>query len=392
MSKTLHRIMRGRLTSAAVIATAAAVITAGESHAAGNTATPTGGSAAATNAAAAAIMVGGTTFPTMPDSLLQQVWTTLGRSLGLQNPTAAAVLNVSYPAQLAPFTGGLPLGASVAKGAENLLAMINAVTETYAAAGRMIIWGISQGAMVLNTVQRILTNDPTAPPSGALTFVRVADPATALTGMLNFLPNLFLSAVLRCNLSGCASEEDSQYDTVVVVNQYDAFADFPDNPLNILAVANALVGLIYRHGQTAFADLETTPPENVSIRTNAKGATITTYLVPSPFLPLTQPLRDIGIPADTVDKLDAKLRPIIDAGYAPRGEGIAIPVEAAAVAAEPAGSPTEPIAIPVEPTSTVPAPEPVEALPRGRKTAPQGPMQSGIHKVRGAKSAAGERN
>jgi len=39
------------------------------------------------------------------------------------------------------------------------------------------------------------------------------------------------------------------------------------------------------------------------------------YLIPRPHLPLTQPLRDLGVKPEVVDRLDDTLRPIVDAGY-----------------------------------------------------------------------------
>ena len=42
---------------------------------------------------------------------------------------------------------------------------------------------------------------------------------------------------------------------------------------------------------------------------------MTTYFVPTKNLPLTHPLRDIGIPDRVVDRIDQVVRPIVDAGY-----------------------------------------------------------------------------
>ena len=53
----------------------------------------------------------------------------------------------------------------------------------------------------------------------------------------------------------------------------------------------------------------------VDTTTNSKGATTTTYMVPTRQLPLTQPLRDIGAPTKTIDKIDKVLRPVVNAGY-----------------------------------------------------------------------------
>ena len=67
---------------------------------------------------------------------------------------------------------------------------------------------------------------------------------------------------------------------MVVTNEYDGFADFPDRPGNLLAVANAVMGLFYRHGQTSTATLTGVPAHDISTTVNALGATTTTYLIP----------------------------------------------------------------------------------------------------------------
>ena len=288
-------------TSSVVAATALASATLATAHtaeAAGTEALST----AVPITAAAALVVGGTTFASMDTSLMSTFTTTF----------ATQLINVSYPAQLYPFTSGDFLGASVAAGVNNLLGLLE---TTYTAGEHLVLWGISQGALVLNAAMGVLANDPHAPAPGDLTFVRVADPAAPITGMLNFLPNLAFSQVLHVDSSVRTAAENSPYNSIVVTNAYDAFADFPDKPWNLLAIANAMAGLIYRHGQTATADLSEVPAQNITTTVNSLGATTTTVVVPSPFLPLTQVLRDAGVPDATVDRLDSVLRPVIDAGY-----------------------------------------------------------------------------
>ena len=56
------------------------------------------------------------------------------------------------------------------------------------------------------------------------------------------------------------------------------------------------------------------PSENISTTTNSRDGTTTTYLVPTPQLPLTHPLRTV-LPDQTVDRVDEVLRPVVDAGY-----------------------------------------------------------------------------
>ena len=107
---------------------------------------------------------------------------------------------------------------------------------------------------------------------------------------------------------------ESRYDTVVVTNEYDFWGDFPDRPWNLVALANAVMGAAFVHTRVSFSPSDV-PLSNISTTTNSLGATVTTYLVPTQHLPLTEALRIVGVPAKIVDTIDNVLRPIIDAGY-----------------------------------------------------------------------------
>lgn len=301
--------------AAGLVAAASAVIHPAQAGAVGRTAgDPHASAAAVPTTAAAALIVGGTTFSTMDPAAMAELTTTF----------ATTLISVPYPAQLWPYTPGEYLGASVAAGVNSVIGLLGA---TYSVGSHLIVWGISQGALVLNATQQVLAGNPSAPPPHALTFVRVADPASAIGGMLNFLPDLVLREVLHFDMR--TAPADSPYDNIVITNQYDAFADFPDRP-TVVSVLNAIAGLFTRHGQTATADLGTVPANNITVSVNSFGATTTTYLVPSPFLPLTQPLRDAGVPTEVVDRLDGWLRPLVDAGYSRTGQPDSDSVPAAA--------------------------------------------------------------
>ena len=50
-------------------------------------------------------------------------------------------------------------------------------------------------------------------------------------------------------------------------------------------------------------------------RTDEQHGAVTTYLVPTGNLPLTQAFRDVGAPDALVDRVDDVLRPVVDAAY-----------------------------------------------------------------------------
>ena len=71
----------------------------------------------------------------------------------------------------------------------------------------------------------------------------VADPLRP-GGILSGLPAGLLLPILDYTTR---SVPDSQYDIVVLKQEYDGIADFPDRPWNLLADANALAGIVYLH-------------------------------------------------------------------------------------------------------------------------------------------------
>jgi hypothetical protein len=242
-------------------------------------------------------------IPIIPPPVKSQSWMAAllaGRYAG------DTLINVDYPASVWPLTFDRPtLGGSVRIGAdmtENLLKTTSGV--------RTVV-GISQGAMVADEVQRQLANDPHAPAPDQVSFVMIADP-TRPGGFLSLLPTGTYIPILDFRTG---RPPDSQYDSTVIVQQYDGVADFPDRPWNVISVANALMGVSYYHLPPDYY-LHVQIPLGTGVSTTSlKGGTTTTYLIPSPGLPLTKPLRDFGVPAQVVDRLDDTLRPVVDAGY-----------------------------------------------------------------------------
>ena len=218
--------------------------------------------------------------------------------------TGDTVTNIVYPAAL------FGMDVSVAVAAAGIE---RAVADT---AGPVVIGGFSQGAIAVTYAMRALMARPAdeRPAPDRLTFVTVGDPTTP-GGILRFID----SVVPVIELTPVAMP-DTPYATVIVNGEYDGWGDFPDRPWNIVSLANALLGTLYVHGGyeviAGGLDLSAVPAANISTTVNSLGGTTTTYLIPTPKLPLLQPLRDIGVPEEFVASLEAPLRAIVDAGYA----------------------------------------------------------------------------
>lgn len=171
--------------------------------------------------------------------------------------------------------------------------------------GKVVVIGESMGSMVASRLAADLAASADPPSPTDIRFVLIASPEE---GVAQYFKEGTRIPLLNYTVSRVAR---SPYPTTVVIGEYDGWADPPDRPWNLAAVANAAMGLIYVHGPAMWdIDLGDVPPENITV-----DGTVTRYFVPTEHLPLTRPFRDLGVPDCLVDAADHILRPIIDAGY-----------------------------------------------------------------------------
>ncbi len=171
--------------------------------------------------------------------------------------------------------------------------------------GKVVVLGESMGSMVASRLAAELAASSEPPSPDDIRFVLIAPPEE---GVAEYFKVGTYIPVLNYRVSRVP---ESPYPTTIVIGEYDGWADPPDRPWNLVSAANALLGIVYVHGPPiAAADPNDVPPENTTV-----DGTVTTHFVPTKYLPLTHPLRDIGIPDRVVDRIDQLLRPIVDAGY-----------------------------------------------------------------------------
>lgn len=188
--------------------------------------------------------------------------------------------------------------------------------------------GLSEGALVLNAVQARLADDPTAPPPEEYSFATYGDPVARHAFGSSFLTQNFpVGAVVPALDYRIPEPVESQYDTHMFVSAYDSIADWPDRQDNIMAVLNAIVGLATGHTAVAFTNPSMVPAQNIRTTVNSKGATTTTYLIPEQHLPLVLPFKYLGVPEDTLNQLDAVLKPMVDSGYSRNDDPLTAPIE-----------------------------------------------------------------
>lgn len=243
---------------------------------------------------------------------------------------------VAWPMQANPVTGpdSMFLTDSVAVGVDNLDAAIKTALTKIGPGEHVTVVGLSAGALVADDELRRLATDPNAPAKSKLTFVVVADSSRA-TFNANRLDTT-LNYQYRLPV-------ETKYDTVVVVAEYDGFADFPDRVWNIVAVVNAYAGEILKHVPSVFTDLSTVPKSDITVTTNSLGGVTTKYFIASPQLPLVELLPFLA-------PQEAALKAIVDMGYK-RNDGKTAAVTPAATVASTADSAT----VVVAPEAVAPA-------------------------------------
>ena len=234
------------------------------------------------------------------------------------NPGCAQVA-VRTPEQFWPVTGldSLKFDASVALGLDNLDACLRGTECTvtdppYTSTGQRrltdtsyTVFSYSQGGTVAGLMKSDLITDPSA---GPVNFVFVSNPNRPNGGILERFVGIHIP-ILDVTFNGATVTDSPQQNpltTVDIVHQYDPVADFPTNPLNAMAMANALVGFAYEHpeGGTGTPELQGQYQDS------------TYYLVPTEVLPLVRPLTIVpylGPLMATV--MDPPLRVLVETGF-----------------------------------------------------------------------------
>jgi hypothetical protein len=208
--------------------------------------------------------------------------------------------NIPWPQQAGPITGktDLTLSQSVKVGADNLDVALKAALAQLGPGEHVTIVGLSAGALVVDEELKRLAASPSAPDKSKLNVVVVADSSRNLFNKNRYDRNLNYQYT---------TPVPTKYDTKVVTGQYDGYADFPDRP-NALAVANAIAGSQLVHIPSMLTDLSKVPASNITTTRNALGGVTTSYLVPTPTLPL------VALNPKLKAK-EAQLRKTIDAAY-----------------------------------------------------------------------------
>lgn len=213
---------------------------------------------------------------------------------------------VDYPATIGPFShggfGDPSWGESVGRG-------IAALGEQPQRGDT--VFGFSQGAVVATAYKRDHLGN-------GVDYVLVENPGRPNGGIFERFRGLSIP-LLNVRFSGATPVVDDPADTggvtTDIARQYDGWADFPAYPLNLLATANAVLGMVYLHGSTQDIDQRALAAiDRSDARYYQRHGDTTYYLIPTKRLPLLMPLQGL-LPKPMLDKVDAPLRALIERGY-----------------------------------------------------------------------------
>lgn len=225
---------------------------------------------------------------------------------GTSTTTDGTLTQVEYPASIWPvskgFLGDAKWNDSVADGVENL----------HPGNAGNVVFGFSQGAVVASKYKA-------AHPDDAVDYILVENPSRPNGGVMARFEGLTIP-IMDLTFSGPTPvnrDDDAPGETIDIARQYDGWADFPTYPLNVLATANAVMGIALVHGKTQTqlkaSDLTTAAASGEGSMYYQQHGDTTYYLVRTDDLPLLAPVRAVS--PELADALDPPLRTIIETGY-----------------------------------------------------------------------------
>ncbi len=242
----------------------------------------------------------------------QESWFNFASRVGANWLPGTTPVPLNYPAQLGIFSGPGALTADQSTEAGQRL-LHAAILRELQHGGPIAVAGLSEGTLVIDRELRYLQNATDAPPAGDITFYIFGGQLRGFGDM--YLPGVSIPIIGQT----FGPIPESQYDVVVVNEQWDGWANPPDRPWNLLAVVNAVIGAVLivdgvnDHSRTGVDSLS--DAVLVSRTTNSRGGTTSTYMIYQKELPITRPLRAIGVPDGVVDEIDKALMPLVSTGY-----------------------------------------------------------------------------
>ncbi|KAA0107736.1 PE-PPE domain-containing protein [Mycolicibacterium sp. P1-5] len=240
-------------------------------------------------------------------------------SCGAQSCT---VRPVETPEEFWPISGwqDMTIDHSIARG----LGIVDEAVRRHLSTSSepLVVFGDSQSSTILTLEKRSMTTLSDDEKS-RLVFVLVANPNRPNGGLLERIAPFAIPVI---NLTGSgATPTDTGIKTIDIIRQYDAIADFPRYPLNLLADLNLIAGAAihssYITGPIDYTDQELAQIAQSPSNQQTYGDTV--YItIPAKQLPLVAPLRQFGdatglsaITTPLADLIEPTLRVLVELGY-----------------------------------------------------------------------------
>lgn len=227
---------------------------------------------------------------------------------------------VYTPEQLWPLIGTMSFGQSVAAGQQlldNCIRGAECITTEfpYTTTGpttmtdsNYVVVGESQSSVIASYEKSYLIAHPVADTS--VSFILISNQNRPNGGILERFVGSYIP-ILDIVFDGATptgSPEPTPLTTVDIASQYDGWADFPTNPLNLLADVNALLGATLLH--SIFRSFKGEP------QLQGQFQDTTYYLQPPSIVPLLLPLTLIPlIGRPLADVLDPFVRVLVETAY-----------------------------------------------------------------------------
>lgn len=218
---------------------------------------------------------------------------------------------VEWPAQVGlKIKGEWTYEESQQQGVHNIDWAIRGLLPTLTPGETALAFGYSSSANVMVREMRALQNQPGgAPATDHLDFFLMGNPNRPNGGIMQRFPGVYVP-LLDIRVDG-STPVDTPYPTTDISWEYDTAADFPNYPINMLAVLNSLVSGTYLHGNYYPANVVTGP----RALPDTTVGNITYITLAPPHLPLLMPLYYWGFPKALLDLVEPALTVMVDWGY-----------------------------------------------------------------------------
>jgi hypothetical protein len=234
------------------------------------------------------------------------------------DPSRVQALNT--PEGYYPFTGikDLTVGVSISRG---VTILDQAIQSAVAGGNTANVLGYSQSAVIASLEMRALNPSDTpggsAIPFGHLNFTLLGDPMNPNGGLLERFVGLTIPSG---GLDFYGATPGNSFPTKIFTQEYDGYADFPLYPIDFVSDLNAFFGSAFVHG--SYPILTATQLDTAITLPTAGDTTTTYYMIPTPNLPLLEPVRAIPFIGNPIaDLVQPDLRVLVDLGYGSTTQG-----------------------------------------------------------------------